>query len=318
MTDLPTVVAALDGHDHDPTTLGWARTFARTERGGRLFAAHSVEPPSRWMEHILYPWSCFGDDVDALQAAWMQAALEALQARHRDRVPEDHWRIGWGRPTEALARQILHLGPSLVVCGTHGGRTHPPGVLGSTALALAQTCPCPVLLVPPHATAPALRRILVALDLGPGSRLLLQQALELAHVHGATVQAIHVTPGVEHLDHAGILPAPAAEGGGRGPRPPRGARDPRTLWQQLEETLDIPLALRDQLRDVLLKPRWLQGDPARTILEQLDGDTADTVLMLQRTASPDAAGPVGRQALMILARSTVPTLLVPAPTPDAP
>lgn len=58
-----------------------------------------------------------------------------------------------GRPAEALAALARERGAAQIVVGTHGHSRLARTILGSTAQRLLLIAPCPVLVVPPSATA---------------------------------------------------------------------------------------------------------------------------------------------------------------------
>ena len=112
-----------------------------------------------------------------------------------------------GSTTELKIRIDAHLGHSfiemfkaiddhgvdLLVLGAHG-RHHPdqqaPGILPSRCVRKA---PCEVLLVDSRTSVP-FKQILVAVDYSANSALALMEAVQVAALTGAEIQAVHVSP----------------------------------------------------------------------------------------------------------------------------
>lgn len=90
------------------------------------------------------------------------------------------------------AREV---GAGLVVLGTHGYRGSIRFLLGSVADEVLRYADCPVLTVresSESSVTPAVRRILVAVDLSPLSRDTLEWGREMALAYGAELDLLHV------------------------------------------------------------------------------------------------------------------------------
>ena len=95
----------------------------------------------------------------------------------------------------AILRYVARVDADLLVVGTHGRRGLDRLLVGSVAQACVKAAPCPVLTVPrgaeahePSAQAP----VLVAVDFSDLSRAALAVGRELADLHGADVELVHV------------------------------------------------------------------------------------------------------------------------------
>jgi len=95
-------------------------------------------------------------------------------------------------PVEALIGLAEDEHASLIVVGSRGLGPWTSIVLGSTARALAITCPVPVLIVREHAVAPL--RILAAADGSPSARAALAAFACMPQSEGAVVELLHVLP----------------------------------------------------------------------------------------------------------------------------
>lgn len=86
----------------------------------------------------------------------------------------------------------------LIVMGTHGRRGLDQLVLGSVAHSVIQKSPVPVFTVRKDVSSPdpelPYRRILVPVDLSPGSSSSLETAIQIAERCGSKVYVLHVAP----------------------------------------------------------------------------------------------------------------------------
>jgi nucleotide-binding universal stress UspA family protein len=95
-------------------------------------------------------------------------------------------------PVDGLIRVAEQESASLIVVGSRGLGPWTSIVLGSTARALAITCPVPVLIVREHAVAPL--RVLAAVDGSPSARAALAAFARVPQSEGAVVELLHVLP----------------------------------------------------------------------------------------------------------------------------
>ncbi|MGA7524001.1 MAG: universal stress protein [Acidobacteriaceae bacterium] len=115
--------------------------------------------------------------------------------------------ISAGNPAAALRELVLQHRPSLLILGLNvlgfnrlglnGPRSHPPTALGSTAQALLDAPPCPILTVsescPEHPPESALERVLFVVDASPESLRAALDAWPLAP-HPSTPAILAVLP----------------------------------------------------------------------------------------------------------------------------
>jgi len=101
-----------------------------------------------------------------------------------------------GDPDRVIVDQALTQGASLVVMGTHGRRGFDRLFHGAVAERVLRRAPCPVLMIPPHATPapedPIFTRILCPIDFSPASQQAFGFALDLASQSNGAVTAMHV------------------------------------------------------------------------------------------------------------------------------
>jgi nucleotide-binding universal stress UspA family protein len=127
------IVVGVDASEDAAAALGWAVTAAGAF-DERVIAVHAVG----LLEHER------GDPEARHLLPDMAGWTEALDALPRGRVSR---RLEQGDPVSALLRVAEDQRADLVV-GTRGAGANGGAPLGSTSLALAENCPCPLVVVP--------------------------------------------------------------------------------------------------------------------------------------------------------------------------
>ena len=102
-----------------------------------------------------------------------------------------------GDPARTIVDQAVTIPADLVVLGTHGRGGFERFIVGSVAEKVLRRAPCPVLTVPPHATAklPAevrFKNILCPMDFSPSALQALGFALDLARQAEGSVTVVQV------------------------------------------------------------------------------------------------------------------------------
>ena len=130
-----TIVVGVDGSDDSRRAVDWAAHLAG-ETGARVVAVHAVG----LLEHEL------GDPSGSHLAPQLQAWTVVLDQLAPERVER---RLLGGEPVGAIAAAVADCGPDvIVVVGTRGVGARGAARLGSTSLRLAETCRCPLVIVP--------------------------------------------------------------------------------------------------------------------------------------------------------------------------
>jgi len=145
-------------------------------------------------------------------APWLVTELETLRHRVTAACADT---VGAGVPVDALAsagdpvHEILshadRLGTDLIVLGTHGLSGFRHLVLGSVTEKVLRRAACPVLTVPPRASAARSQftRILCAVDFSDCSQQAVTFAATLARQSAATLSLLHV---IEWPWHESAIP----------------------------------------------------------------------------------------------------------------
>lgn len=127
------------------------------------------------------------NDKDAPDA---QAYIEALEKVQNVSL---NFKIHSGSPTQVIVQEQKDNRPDLVVMGSHGMEGFMPQFLGSTAYKVANSCDCPVLIIPEAAKDFNFKNILVPVDSSSETRQKFSYASALANVFGSVVHILGVS-----------------------------------------------------------------------------------------------------------------------------
>lgn len=199
--DVKRILCPLDFSDASAHALDHAARLARWY-GARLTALH-VRPTV-----VPHP------DIspEGQMAPWLVAELETL--RHRVAavcsevvaagVPVDATASA-GEPVQEILSHADTLGADLIVLGTHGLSGFRHLVLGSVTEKVLRRATCPVLTVPPRASAALspFTRVLCAVDFSDCSQHAVTFAATLARQAGARLSLLHV---IEWPWHESTIP----------------------------------------------------------------------------------------------------------------
>ncbi|MEO8257021.1 MAG: universal stress protein [Acidobacteriota bacterium] len=100
-----------------------------------------------------------------------------------------------GQPVTSIVERAAGLGADLIVIGSHGSTGFERLLLGSVTDEVLRKAGCPVLVVPPGATATSLvpfKQLLCPVDFSPASRRALALACSMAQEAGSTLTLLHV------------------------------------------------------------------------------------------------------------------------------
>jgi nucleotide-binding universal stress UspA family protein len=147
-----------------------------------------------------------GPADDRYPYEWLNEQARArVAAAHGSRLPAAMFEtliVRWGKPAAVLSEAVAELGAELVVLG---GKYHSAAARwlgGSTSLNVARTTRVPVLVT---LGAPAIRRVLVAVDTSGAARATLAAAERYAQLFGSELRALSV---VEPLPVLPEVPQP--------------------------------------------------------------------------------------------------------------
>jgi nucleotide-binding universal stress UspA family protein len=305
MSDFESVAVLFPCYEPSADCFRFARLWAPTEEGHRVYAAAVLERMHPAMEDVLFPWACFGDDITALELALVRNATSFLNKQLRDLLPapaSDLIRVAHGSHADAWNSLRSIIGPTVIVCPPRD--TSCPGSLAPLTRVALGSASVPVIVPRSCRADERLRTIVVAVDLSPACRPLVEQAVTIAHRLGAVVHPVYVTPTVNHLDHGGMYKAEER---------PRTARDPQKQWNQIRESLDVPFAAHQTLDTLLAPLNVLWGDPAAALLEFSTSNPCDVILIGHSRATAQPRFSPGRTATHVLQYATCHVACYPIP-----
>lgn len=190
------ILVPLDGSLSSEQSLPYAMTLAR--RSGAALQLAYVHTPLLLGEGTMYLGT---PDVQLWEdeKKYLQSVVDRLKQAGLEKVSAH---VLEGPIAETLQEHALGKGCDLVVMTTHGRGPVSRFWLGSVADQLVHRVPMPLLLirtreeVPPPASEPQVRNVLVALDGTPTAEQILQPAAVLAKLMGASCTLLRVVPSV--------------------------------------------------------------------------------------------------------------------------
>ena len=231
-------------------------------------------------------------DQDGQHDAVIAAVQDALEG-----VPFDVT-VAAGKAPPRIVEHAERIEADLIVMGTHGRSGFDRLVHGSVTERVLAHAPCPVLVVPPHATSrphALFRHIVCAMDFSPSARQAFDIALDLARQSNGKLRLLHA---IEWYPEGEMLAA--------------GRLDLEGLRAGLMEQASARLAgLLDQVDRswVNLEGVVAVGRPHRRILEHADAEGADLIVMgAQGTEGVDLAV-FGSTTRQVLAQARAPVLV---------
>lgn len=213
-----------------------------------------------------------------------------------------------GAPSQVIVQMADRERYDLLVLGTHGRTGVSRAIMGSVAERVVRHAHCPVLTVRGDARSRpgAIRRILVAVDYSAHSLSALECAAAVADALGATLEVVHVRERPSYAAEELVVST---------------SPEHKPLGQLLNERAqaEMDLFLRkvregaDSAQRVPQSQRVIPGDPARTLLEELDKGAHDLVVLGTRGRSGLEHLLLGSVAEKLVRLSRVPVLTVPRP-----
>lgn len=137
------VIVATDFNDCSQAAVEHAIELARTDDAA-LTVVHAFDLPHRSMSLSLSPLT--GELMTALEDQ-AQVQLEKALVPIRARLPGAKGVVRFGSPGEEILEVAREQGADLIVVGTHGHKSLPRALLGSSAEKVIRLSPIPVLTV---------------------------------------------------------------------------------------------------------------------------------------------------------------------------
>ncbi len=155
--------------------------------------ANKVEADLR-VVHVMtgknYPVK-IADHISKVTEATVEDCMEILLGEKRDRyrVPNGKidYKVRTGNVVKEISNQAKYDDAMLIVVGTHGVSGFEDNWIGSNSYRLVSHCPCPVLTIRNEFKYDGIRRVILPIDISPGSRLKVPAAAGLAKVFNSDI-----------------------------------------------------------------------------------------------------------------------------------
>lgn len=141
MTLPRTILVPTDFSEHADQALEYAAALA-AQIDAKIHLVHAITVPLNGVREVSY-----GSAVIESTAKEVQAGLDKLAARFRERVSMAPVRVEVGDAREVIDQVAEKIGAELIVMGTHGRRGVKRMLLGSVAESVVRSAPCPVLTI---------------------------------------------------------------------------------------------------------------------------------------------------------------------------
>lgn len=190
MVEFAHIICPVDFSESSQRALAYAMAVARW---------YEAEPTILHVVPTFEPMQVRGDLGQPIQLVTPPTREEVLEEMRRalGTLPPRATPVAdAGDPQTVILDRALTEKADLIVMGTHGRRGFKRLLLGSVTEAVLRESPCPVITVPPHASARVseavkFSRILCAIDFSPSSLQALGFALDLARQARGRVTLLH-------------------------------------------------------------------------------------------------------------------------------
>jgi nucleotide-binding universal stress UspA family protein len=270
--DFQSILVPVDFSQCSRQAVAVVRAFAADDQ--RVTFSHAVAPWQPGVHRVLFPYAALGEDEAAFEHEIVTETRTSLMERYG--ADTDDVAVSYGPPSEVLVDHAARFDSDLVVMGSFGETGLEPGLVGSTAERFVRRATQPVLLVRENG-AREVRKVLVALDLGPSSKSVYQAAIQLATQAGASLDALFVLADPFAQDHLGLVQKVVKFDKARLRARLQGQIE--ALFDELVTALEPGYAELPDVHDLTRSRRIQFGDPASEILSEVDRLDADVVVV---------------------------------------
>ena len=296
-TSVRRIVACLDGSGLGERALPHALAVARA-LGAPLTLLRVLEQPAEQGPPDPFEW-----ELRRKEAREYLSRVVARSGLKSPQLPEVEGSLLEGKAADEICRFGARHEVDLTVATTHGTGGMSPWTLASTARKLLDRAPGSLLIVPASIDMPTAtvryERLLVPLDGSAEAELALPLATRVARQHDAELLLAHVVP-VPELTEIGPLDAEDVELVDRVRS--RNERVARLYLDRVRARVSGAARVR-----VALLPG---GDVAGRIANAVSSERIDLVVMAAHGRNPRRSSPCGGAALEMIARLSVPLLIV--------
>jgi nucleotide-binding universal stress UspA family protein len=279
MYKLAHILIPLDGSESSRDALRLAR-FLSSAYEATLHWSHTVPSPAQPIWDVLLPYAAMGEDRSEFEHEILSAAKANLIGRLKIKDLEKSGRISIGNCASKTLEEARKLDPSLVVLGArslsegHDAKTSP------NALSIVRNWDGPIISCHRLENQSPFSRVLVATDLTPGSEHLIHAGLGLAYNLNASIEVMTILPDLQRNDPAGLYSSntrtnPEKQLSG-------GKKQAVTLYKHLLKTLETPFPLENDI------------NPHLPGIDVFCGDAVEEIA-LNAASQPDTLLVVGRK-----------------------
>ena len=308
MAKLQKILVAYDGSPQSKEALYWAIFFSR-KIGASVSAVKVFEPlvrESNWDEVGTIPEEMF-EKFAVAQKKDLQL-MEAVAELGREQELEITTAVLAGHVTQTLLDYAKKNEISMIVAGTRGHGVLKQLLLGSTTHGLVSLADIPVLVVKKCPVVQytgnsmlmtGIRKVLVAYDGYPQSRVALEWALEIAKRTGAQVMAVKVFEPFQ----VGLAYT-IAEGGNAA----RTAAQLREMDEANAKMMEEAKAMAKK-QDVAIETKIISGSVLETLLEFAEQHGADMIAVGSQGRGVLDKLPIGSVPHGLISLSNLPVLI---------
>jgi nucleotide-binding universal stress UspA family protein len=202
MSNVPTIVCAVDFSDHSKVALDWACAWAR-HFGARLMVVTVVEP-------LLVNAAAATYDIDLVREEVLPELRQFVGTTDAVRAPmrSPEYVVLVGEPAAEIVALAQREGAQLIAMATHGLSGYRKMLLGSTTEKVLRQVTVPVLIAPPsdhglpapHSLTTGFGHVLVPIDFKDESSRDLRAGAAIARTLGVRLVILHVVAPIKGLE----------------------------------------------------------------------------------------------------------------------
>lgn len=248
-------------------------------------------------------WRVLYETWEEIEAHATTEANAQLAEQYRDAVPEQHHKrfsttVRFGRPADGILDEVAANQPELIVVGTVSEGLLKNILFGRTSNQLVREAHLPVLTVPPTTEVHAFRTILVAVDLSECGDRAIAAAKDYAELFGATVEVVHAVDLDVQVPPLSGLVSPV-----------------QTRYDEVLESRRASVLARLEQHGLQDAPLHIAaGRPDRVVHDVAEQVHADLIVMGTHGRRGFSRFFLGSTAERVLRTSSLPTLVVSAPS----
>lgn len=311
MYKIEQVLVPVDFSSFSRAALSFARSLG--EHPPRVHLAHILAPWRPYLRRAFFPYAALGEDDVEFEQELMEEARRSLLKHLQIELDKEKFiadfSLEYGNIRDTLAARARKIGPDLIVMGAYGEGGVQPHLLGSTAEKLLRSAHAPTLLVRDFGRTPAVKHIVVGVDLSPNSPSIISRALSLALLLGADLQLVYVLPDPLLGDTNKLLARAIKVDSDKILSRSRARIE--ALFERVIDQVDVDFPAQDKAQRLLSKRKLIVGDPAHALIDYADAVDADLIVAGAHSTSTPGTRRLGRVAWNIARSAPTHVMVVP-------